>query len=228
MLSEITLNNMVAIDRPDREMFYYLCRFRRYLRYDIVRPDDGQRITDQDRQLANKLAARIGVNVWNSLIGRSISAIHSKWNLIHMSDEEWLRCAKVTKDVLGTLFVMGVGIPRLTKALHRKRPNFIPVCDSGLLAALQGKYEDKADGVIQCMEVIRNVARQNLHSLASLRSLCHAKGMELTELRILELLYWTVFGPFGTAQQRTFFRTKCQKHIESGTCLLGIPKTPCV
>ena len=219
---------MVAIHHPDREMFYYLCRFGRYPRYDIVRPDDGQRITDQDRQLANKLAACIGVNVWNSLIGRNISAIHPKWNLIHMSDEEWLHRAKITKDVLSTLFVMGIGIPRLTKALHRKRPDFIPVSDNVLLVALQVKYEDKADGVVQCMEVMRNVARQNLHSLASLWSLCHAKGMELTELRILELLYWTVFGPFGTAEQRTSFRIKCKRRIENGTCLVGTPKAPCV
>lgn len=222
------LNNRKAIHQVAREMFYYLCRFGRYPKYDKIKPEDYQRITDQDRQLANKLAARMGTEVWKPLIGQSISDIKLDWNLFCMTDDQWRHCAQITSEVLSHFFVMGVGVPRLTKALHRKRPDFMPVCDSVLLEAFQIKSSDKADKVVECMEKLRHMGRINLDVLTSLRNLSRAKGMEMTELRILELLYWVIFGPFGTPEQRSSFRTKCQALRAIGKCLLDTHEGPCV
>jgi hypothetical protein len=209
-------------------MFYYLYRFGRYQTYDKIKPEDYQKISDQDRQLANKLAARMGTESWKPLIGQSISDIKLDWNLFCMTDNQWLHCAQVTTGVLSHLLIKGVGVPRLTKALHRKRPNFIPVCDSVLLKAFQIKSSAKADKVVECMEKLRHTGQINLEVLTRLRNLSRAKGMEMTELRILELLYWVIFGPFGTPEQRSSFRTKCQVLRASGKCLLGTHEDPCV
>lgn len=230
MISPISLPGGQSISQPDKEMLYYLCRFGRYPKYDKVNPDDLDRITDQDRQLANKLAARMGDGVWSLLIdkNKNISAIHKNWNLLTMTSGEWLRCATVTKEALDPLFITGIGVPRLTKALHRKRPNFIPVCDSILIEALKVGPCDKPTIVVQCMERLRDVGQANLSVLTDLRNLSIAKDMEMTELRILELLLWVVFGPFGTAPQRAFYRRKCEALRSGGKCLLDAQQSPCV
>ncbi|MCX6009592.1 MAG: DUF6308 family protein [Chloroflexi bacterium] len=228
MASCASLHNQKPVHQAAREMFYYLCRFRRYPQYDKVEPEEPDRITDQDRRLANKLAARMGKRVWEPLIGQSISAIEANWNLLGMTDRQWLYCAQVTSEVLSPLFVGRVGVARLTKALHRKRPNFMPICDSVLVAALQVKSSDKATTVVQCMEGLRKVGQASSPVLTSLRNLSMDKGMEMTELRILELLYWVIFGPFGTPQQRDSFRSKCQALRASGECLADTQKSPCV
>jgi hypothetical protein len=145
-----------------------------------------------------------------------------------MPDRQWLHCAQVTNEVLRPLFVAGVGVPRLTKGLHRKRPHLIPVCDSVLVRALEVKSSDKATTVVQCMERLRKVGQVNLPVLTGLRNLSKDKEMEMTELRILELLYWVMFGPFGTPEQRSRFRSKCQALRASGECLADEQQSPCV
>lgn len=228
MVSHISLPNGQFISQPDKEMLYYLCQFGRYPKYDKVEPVDLDKITDQDRQLANKLAARMGEGVWSPLIDKSISAIDRNWTLLTMRSSEWLNCALVTKEVLNPLFITGIGVPRLTKALHRKRANFIPVCDSILVEALKVGFDDKTTVVVQCMERLREVGQANLSMLSNLRNLSIAKDMGMTELRILELLLWVVFGPFGTPQQRAFYRRKCKALRSYGRCLLDAHQSPCV
>ena len=228
MVSQISPYDRRPMYQAEREMLYYLCRFGRYPQYDKVETEELDRITDQDRQLANKLAARMGKRVWNPLIGQSISAIKTNWNLLGITDRQWLYCAQVTREVLSPLFVTGVGVPRLTKALHRKRPNFIPICDSVLLTTLGVESTDKPGTVVQCMERLRKVGQVNLSVLTSLRNLSIAKETEMTELRILELLYWVIFGPFGTPEQRSSFRLKCQALRVSGNCLVDANQNPCV
>jgi hypothetical protein len=228
MESRASLHDQRPVHEAAREMFYYLCRFRRYPQYDKVEPEERDRITDQDRRLANKLAGRMGKRVWEPLISCSISAIEANWDLLDMTDRKWLRCAQVTNEVLRPLFVAGIGVPRLTKALHRKRPHFIPICDSVLVEALSVKSSDKATTVVQCMERLRRVGRVNWPVLMGLRNLSMDKGMEMTELRILELLYWVMFGPFGTPEQRSSFRSKCHALRVSGECLADGQQSPCV
>lgn len=228
MASRVSLPNGQFISRPDKEMLYYLCRFGRYPKYDKVEPDDLDRITDQDRQLANKLAARMGEGVWSPLIDKNISAIGRNWNLLTMTSGEWLYCATVTREVLDPLFITRIGVPRLTKALHRKRPNFIPVCDSILVEALKVGSDDKTTVVVECMKRVREVGQAIFSVLTDLRNLSIAKDMGMTELRILELLFWVVFGPFGTPQQRASYRPKCEALRSGGRCLLDAQQSPCV
>jgi len=186
-----------------RYLFYYLRRFKRYQKYDGVTPNSLKTITGQDRELANQIAARMGQKVWNSLVGASIECI-KQLDLLHMTDTEWNGSKDCLRCALSTLFRPGIGVARLTKALHRKRPNFIPICDSVLLRAMKVKRGDKAENVIDCMEKLRRLTQQyprNLSALANLSKLCRDCGMQLSELRILEILHWLEFGPFEPSQQ---------------------------
>jgi hypothetical protein len=184
-------------------LLYYLRRFKRYHKYDGITPNSLNTITWQDRELANQIAARMGREVWNSLVGASIECI-KQLDLLHMTDTEWNRSKDCLRCALSSLFRPGIGVARLTKALHRKRPNFIPICDSVLLRAMKVKRGDKAEDVIDCMEKLRRLTQQdpkNLSALANLSKLCHDCGIQLSELRILEILHWVEFGPFKPSPQ---------------------------
>ena len=177
-------------------VLYYLKRFGRSSKYDGVNPDKIDEITDQDRTLANQIAARIGEKVWHPLVHKPITEI-GRWDLLCMSDLDWQARRSVIRSKLAVLLgCPGIGVARLTKALHRKRPDLIPICDRVLCKALTILQHNKADKIIECMEKLRQVGQRNLDALSKLRELTRNKGTELTELRILEILHWVEFGPF--------------------------------
>lgn len=194
---QITVALVADVPCPgDKYLLYYVRRFGRYPKYDGVRPDSMNVLTDHDRELANQVAARMGSQVWRNLVGESIEDVW-QLDLLRASDSAWAECKERMRRALSNLFRSpGIGVARLTKALHRKRPQLIPICDSVLCKALQVTARNKVEIVIECMDKLRQVAQGNLSSLAGLRQLSEKSGMELSELRILEILHWTEFGPF--------------------------------
>lgn len=186
----------IAWENSERDLVYYLNRFNRYPTYDGVMPSDLDDITDEDRRIANQIAARMSAKTWAQILPHSIMQI-GNWDLLHMSDSEWQSREEVIRQVLGVLLGHpGIGVARLTKALHRKRPGLIPVCDSVVLNVLGVGAGSKSDRIIACMERLRTIGRKHLFRLQELRELSKQHRAEMTELRILELLYWVQFGPF--------------------------------
>lgn len=189
----------IAWEHADRDLSYYLARFNRYRVYDGVIPSDLDKVTDEDRRMANQIAARMSANTWAQIVGQSIAPI-GNWDLLRMTDLEWQRRAEVIHEVLGGLLEHpGIGVARITKGLHRKRPNLIPVCDSVVLDAMGVGAGHKADRVTICMERLRSIGCQQIHRLTELRQISRQHEAEMSELRILELLYWVQFGPFTSA-----------------------------
>jgi len=192
----------ICWEQAESGLTYYLQRFNRFPTYDGVTPSDTDRITDQDRQLANNIAARVSATTWAPVIGQSLAGI-GNWNLLNMSGLEWQRHREAIREVLQTLLIHpGIGVARLTKALHRKRPDLIPICDSVISKALGVRSVSKADAIITCMERFRVVGLKHTSTLRSLRGLSKQLQAEMTELRILELLYWVQFGPFPPTSQK--------------------------
>lgn len=191
----------IAWEHSERDLIYYLDRFDRFATYDGVMPSDPDHITDEDRRIANQLAARMSVDTWAPIVCQSIAQI-GDWDLLNMSDFEWQSRRKVIHQVLDMLVGHpGIGVARLTKALHRKRPKLIPVCDSVVLNALGVGDGNKTDKIIACMDRLRSIGRKHMSSLQELRKLSRQRRAEMTELRILELLYWVQFGPFPPPNQ---------------------------
>lgn len=186
----------ICWEETEGDLAYYVERFGRFGVYDGVTPSRLDEITDEDRWLANRIAARMSAKTWSPLVGESIAGIgHS--DLLIMSDPEWQDSRDLTHQVFSRLLEHpGIGVARLTKALHRKRAKLIPVCDRVVLQALGVRLGDKADMIIACMDRLRAVGREQSVSLHELGRLSAQLGAEMTELRILELLYWVQFGPF--------------------------------
>jgi len=191
----------IVWEHSERDLIHYLDRFNRFQTYDGVMPSDPDQVTDEDREIANQIAARMSAETWAQIVGQSIAQI-GDWDLLNMSDFEWQSRKMVIHQVLSVLVVHpGIGVARLTKALHRKRPKLIPICDSVVLNALGVGAGNKADRIIACMDRLRIVGLKQLSRVQELRKLSKQLGAEMTELRILELLYWVQFGPFPPANQ---------------------------
>lgn len=194
----------ICWEQAEKYLAYYLKRFNRFRAYDGVTPSDLDRITDEDRQLANKIAARMSAKTWAQITDtdKSIAKI-GDWDLLNMDDQEWQSRKGVDRDVLTALLMHpGIGVARLTKALHRKRPKLIPICDSVVQNALGVCAGNKADRIIACMDQFRIVGRKHMSRLQELQELSKQLQAEMTELRILELLYWVQFGPFPPTSQK--------------------------
>lgn len=196
----------ICWEQAEEDLAYYLERFKRFRAYDGVAPFDLDRITDEDRQLANKIAARMSAEIWAPVVRPGISATIARvgdWDLLVMADFEWQSRKRVIHQVLDVLSNHpGIGVARLTKALHRKRPRLIPICDSVVLKTLGVYAGNTADRIIACMDKFRIVAREHMSRLQELREVSKQMQAEMTELRILELLCWVQFGPFPRAGRK--------------------------
>jgi len=77
----------IAWEHSERDLIYYLHRFNRFPTYDGVMPSDPDQITDEDRRIANQIAARTSAETWAQVVGQSIAQI-GDWDLFNMSDFE--------------------------------------------------------------------------------------------------------------------------------------------
>jgi hypothetical protein len=97
--------------------------------------------------------------------------------------------------------IRGVGFSKMTKALHRKRPALIPMLDSVVQAYLTqdgpttrspGTFGERATALVrsykQDLDRNRSALRELQRELAS-------REYRLTEVRILDLLIWSVSAP---------------------------------
>lgn len=163
-------------------------------RYDCINPPMPDELTQEDIRLANVMGARSPKVVWQGLIGKSLADIPNGYDLITMPEQEWKLCQPKMKDVLQRfLDNSGIACPVLTKALHRKRPAFLPVCDNVVMGDILPRFNPKnAETILAIMEIFRQVGIKNLASLQQIRNFLVQRNrlLDLTSLRMLEALYW--------------------------------------
>jgi hypothetical protein len=93
--------------------------------------------------------------------------------------------------------IRGVGFSKMTKALHRKRPALIPMLDSVVQAYLtteapgppSASFGERATALVRSY---KQDLDRNRSSLRPLERELADRGYGLTEVRILDLLIWTV------------------------------------
>jgi hypothetical protein len=104
-------------------------------------------------------------------------------------------------DPLSRLFdafadIRGIGFSKMTKALHPKRPALIPMLDSVVQSYLADDLETNASSFgEQALALVRSYKGELDRNRAALRTLRHAlesRGHRLTEVRILDVLIWSV------------------------------------
>jgi Family of unknown function (DUF6308) len=92
--------------------------------------------------------------------------------------------------------IRGVGLSKMTKALHWKRPALIPLLDSVVQRYLEGdELGAQSPFGERALELVRGYKRdmdRNRSALRAVRRELAKRGHALTEVRILDLLIWSV------------------------------------
>ena len=97
--------------------------------------------------------------------------------------------------------IRGVGFSKMTKALHRKRPALIPILDSVVQAYLSdddlGAQAPFGRRALALVGGYKRDLDRNRPTLRALRRELAARGHELTEVRILDLVIWSALADQG-------------------------------
>ena len=94
--------------------------------------------------------------------------------------------------------IRGVGFSKMTKALHRKRPALIPMLDSVVqeyLATDLPQIASSASFGERATALVRSYKQdldRNRSALQEVQRALAGRGWQLTEVRILDLLIWSV------------------------------------
>ena len=165
--------------------------------YDVADAPEPASFDESDLRLANRGGARISAAEIAAILERT-GAIERALRAI--PPEASLARASVPWPPLRQLFdafadIRGVGLSKMTKALHRKRPALIPMLDS----VVQTYLEDDDPGVQapfgeRALGLVRGYKRdldRNRTAVRAVRQELARRGFEVTEVRILDLLIWS-------------------------------------
>ena len=92
--------------------------------------------------------------------------------------------------------IRGVGFSKMTKTLHRKRPALIPMLDSVVQAYLAeddlGPDAPFAERALSLTKGYKRDLDQNRAAIRAVRRELEKRGHAVTDVRILDLLIWSV------------------------------------
>ena len=195
----IILRGGVEVEEPLELALDFLAAYSGYDAYGSSAPgsfDEG------DLRLANRGGARISAAEIGAIlerraeIERALRKIQPDASLADAaSSVPWIPLQELFDAFAG---IRGVGFSKMTKALHKKRPGLIPMLDSVVRAYLtsddsetpsSGSFGERAVALVrrykQDLDRNRSALREIQQELATRR-------YRLTEVRILDLLIWSV------------------------------------
>jgi hypothetical protein len=166
--------------------------------YDVSDPPPPLSFGESDLRLANRGGARISAAQIAAILGRRRAierALHA------IAPDASLAVRSVPWVSLRQLFdafadIRGVGFAKTTKALHRKRPALIPMLDSVVQKYLEAD-DPGADVPFgeRALALVRGYKRDLDHNRAAMRTVRQGvarRGYDVSEVRILDLLIWSV------------------------------------
>jgi len=196
----VILRNGVGIEDPLTTLLGFLSE---QWAYDVTEGSEPGSFGEPDLRLANRGGARISaaeiaaVLKQRRRIERALRAIAPDASLAGASSSvPWLPLRRLF-DAFAD--IRGVGFSKMTKALHRKRPALIPMLDS----VVQKYLEDddlgpKAPFGERGLALVRGYKRdldRNRAALRTVRRELARRDYVLSEVRILDLLIWSVEVP---------------------------------
>jgi hypothetical protein len=155
---------------------------------------------ESDLRLANRGGARISAAEIAAIlerrraIERALRAIAPDASLAGVANSvPWLPLRQLF-DAFAEIH--GVGCSKMTKALHRKRPALIPMLDSVVQNYLQdddlGAHAPFGERALGLVRGYKRDLDRNRAPLRAVRQELARLGYALTEVRILDLLIWSV------------------------------------
>ena len=188
----VILRNGVVVEDPVGVILGVLKAHR----LDVGGPSPPGSFGEPDLRLANRDGARISAAEITAVLGRR-RAIERALRAIAPDASLAGAAASVPWLPLGQLFgafagIRGVGMSKMTKALHRKRPALIPILDSVVQKYLrdddlgvQAPFGERALGLVRGY---RRDLDRNRAAVRAARQELAGRGYGLTEVRILDLL----------------------------------------
>jgi hypothetical protein len=181
--------------------------------YRRMDPDERTRSTvfgEPDLRRANRAGARISAAEIEALAARR-TAIEAALREIPPDASLAGSARGVPWTGLQQLFgafadVRGIGISKVTKALHPKRPALIPMLDSVVQAYLadddpgaRAEFDERAVALVRGY---KRYLDRNSVAMRALRRELAARGFQLSEVRILDMVIWSAVA--GTATSTRF------------------------
>ena len=194
------LRNGVGIEDPLTTLLGFLSE---QWAYDVSEVSGPGSFGEPDLRLANRGGARVSAAEIATILERrrriegTLRAIAPDASLVGAERSvPWMPLKRLF-DAFAD--IRGVGFSKMTKALHRKRPALIPMLDS----VVQGYLEDddlgpKAPFGERGLALVRGYKRDLDHNRAALQAVRRELAMRdyvVTEVRILDLLIWSVEVP---------------------------------
>jgi hypothetical protein len=202
----VVLRNGVEIDDPLGVVLHLAGAFRPPAAGDMA-GSAAAAFREADLRLANRNGARISALQIGVILERR-RAIEKALRAIAPDSSLMMRAAadEVPWAPMKALFdafaeVKGVGFSKMTKALHPKRPALIPMLDSVVQSYLDGDDPGGEAGFGErAIALTRGYKRDldaNRVAMRRLRRELAKHGHAFTEVRILDLLIWSVAGVGG-------------------------------
>jgi hypothetical protein len=200
-MTAVTLSGGVEVENPLELALEFLTAYSTYEAIDASGPAS---FDETDLRLANRSGARIAAAEIAAIlerrgkIERALRKIRPDASLAGaISSVPWISLTELF-DAFAD--VPGVGLSKMTKAPHPKRRALIPILDSvvqayltsgesgtrqsasfgGRATALVGRYKEDLD--------------RNLSALRAIQRELAGREYTLSEVRILDLLIWSVFA----------------------------------
>ena len=173
-----------------------------YSSYDAEEGSGPGSFDESDLRLANRGGARISAAEIGTIlerreeIERALREIHPESSLAAATSSiAWLPLTRLF-DAFGD--IRGVGFSKMTKALHKKRPALIPMLDSVVQEYLTSDDPEAASGGTfgeRATALVRSYKRdldRNRSALRQIQRELASRDHRVTEVRILDLLIWSV------------------------------------
>jgi Family of unknown function (DUF6308) len=192
----VVLRNDVRIEDPLGVVLGFLEAWR----FDVSDTSRPMSFDESDLRLANRAGARIAAAEIAAILERR-RAIER--GLRGIAPHASLAAGRNTVPwpTLAQLFdafadIRGVGFSKMTKALHPKRPALIPMLDSVVQAYLQdddlGAQASFGERALALVGGYKRDLDRNSAAIRAVRQEIATSGYELTEVRVLDLLIWSV------------------------------------
>jgi hypothetical protein len=198
-MGTIILRGGVEVENPLELALEFLHMYSSYEGYDTSGPAS---FNEGDLRLANRGGARISANEIAAIlerrgeIERTLRKIQPDASLADATSSiPWIALTRLFDSFAD---IRGIGFSKMTKALHRKRPALIPMLDSVVQAYLtrddpgtgsSGSFGERSTSLVRSYKRDLDRNRSVLHGLQ--RELA-SRSYRLTEVRILDLLIWSV------------------------------------
>jgi len=198
-MSVMVLRGGLEVENPLEVVIRFL---EAYSALEVGEPSASASFDEGDLTRANRGGARISAAEIGAILERRRDIERALREIPHdasltarTSSIPWLPLRRLFD---GFADIRGVGFSKMTKALHPKRPALIPMLDRFVQeyleradppAGVSGPFGERAAALVRSYKVDLD---RNRSALRGLQRELAARGYRVTEVRILDMLIWSL------------------------------------